>query len=209
MEIFGDAGRGDFNVIRELNEVCGTSGDIREVMEEFNACIQDTGLLSLPMQERFSTSYYYSLTSCTSDHSSLVLYGDRQQQLRDIFRFDNYLTLSPNYIASVQNIWQHEVVGVPMYAITRKLQALKPAFLHMRCNKGDLTINVQLAKGFLETAQQLVSTERRNELFVLLEYYCRLVYTKAVKLEQIMLQQRAKMQWMDERGESMFTNFLS
>ncbi|KAL2251392.1 UNVERIFIED_CONTAM: hypothetical protein Sindi_2261500 [Sesamum indicum] len=160
-------------------------------MEEFTACIQDTGLLPLPMQgewftwhnrssnsrslwkmldrmlindawlERFPTSYYYSLNPRTSDHSLLVLCGDRQQQLGDMFRFDSYLTLSPNCIPSVQNVWR---------------------------NKGDLTMNLQLAKEFLETAQQLVCTDRRNELFLLLEHCCRLVYAKTVKLGQVMLQ---------------------
>ncbi|KAL2226586.1 UNVERIFIED_CONTAM: hypothetical protein Sindi_2017300 [Sesamum indicum] len=41
---------GDFNVIRDLSEVCGASGDIRLAMEEFNNCIQNAGLLPLPMQ---------------------------------------------------------------------------------------------------------------------------------------------------------------
>ncbi|KAL2248168.1 UNVERIFIED_CONTAM: hypothetical protein Sindi_2669100 [Sesamum indicum] len=149
---------GDFNAVRDLSEVCGTSGDIRMAMEEFNACIQSTALHSLPMQgewytwhnssttsrslwkqlhrmlindtwlTRFPTSCYTSLLPQTSDHSPLVLNGDRQMQLGGMFRFDNYLTLSPNFIPSVQNVWQHAIVGVPMYAITRKLKDLKPVF---------------------------------------------------------------------------------
>ncbi|KAL2235456.1 UNVERIFIED_CONTAM: hypothetical protein Sindi_1277800 [Sesamum indicum] len=59
-------------------------------------------------------------------------------------------------------------------------------------------MNVQLAKGFLDEAQQLVSSDRQNELYLLLEHCCRVVYAKAAKLEQIMLQQRAKMQWMKD-----------
>ncbi|KAL2246967.1 UNVERIFIED_CONTAM: hypothetical protein Sindi_2549000 [Sesamum indicum] len=55
----------------------------------------------------------------------------------------------------MENIWQHEVIGVPMYAVTRKLKALKPVFRQQRKNKGDLSHNVQLAKGFLEEAQNL------------------------------------------------------
>ncbi|KAL2247305.1 UNVERIFIED_CONTAM: hypothetical protein Sindi_2582800 [Sesamum indicum] len=39
---------GDFNVVRDLSEVCGTSGDIRIAMEEFNVAIQNTRLLPLP-----------------------------------------------------------------------------------------------------------------------------------------------------------------
>ncbi|KAL2253011.1 UNVERIFIED_CONTAM: hypothetical protein Sindi_0095800 [Sesamum indicum] len=91
---------------------------------------------------------------------------------------------------------ENTIVGVPMFAVTRKLKALKPVFREQRRKKGDLTLNVQLAKGFLDEAQQLVSSDRQNEAFLLLEHCCRLVYAKAAKLEQIMLQQRAKMQWM-------------
>ncbi|XP_011083377.1 uncharacterized protein LOC105165918 [Sesamum indicum] len=219
---------GDFNAVRDHSEVCGASGDIRTAMEEFNYCIQNAGLLPLPMQgewytwhncsvnprnlwkrldrmlindtwiARFPTSAYLSLTPRTSDHSPLVLCGDRQQQLGGMFRFDNYLTRSPKFIPSVQNVWKHEVVRVPMYAVTRKLKALKPIFWEQRRNKGDLSHNVQLAKGFLEAAQNLVRANRQEEVFLYLEHCCRMVLAKAAKLEQIMLHHIAKMEWMKD-----------
>ncbi|KAL0420738.1 UNVERIFIED_CONTAM: hypothetical protein Slati_3096700 [Sesamum latifolium] len=49
---------------------------------------------------------------------------------------------------------------------------------------------------FLEISQQLLQLDKHNELLLHLEHCCRLVYLKATKLEQVMLQQRAKMQWM-------------
>ncbi|KAL2230743.1 UNVERIFIED_CONTAM: Transposon TX1 uncharacterized protein [Sesamum indicum] len=195
---------GDFNAVRDLNEVCGILGDIRIATEEFNAGIQEAGLLPLPMQgewytwhncstttrslwkrldrilindrwlARFPTSSYHSLLPRTSDHSPLVLHGD-----------------SPQHNGA-------KVIGVPMYAVTRKLKALKQVFRQQRRNKGDLTRNVQLAKGFLDEAQTLVSSDRENELFLYLEHCCWMVYAKAAKTEQIMLQQRAKMQWMKD-----------
>ncbi|KAL2252862.1 UNVERIFIED_CONTAM: hypothetical protein Sindi_0080900 [Sesamum indicum] len=220
---------GDFNAVRELNEVCGISGDIRMATEEFNTGILEAGLIPLPMQgewftwhncsttaqslwkrldrilindhwlARFPTSSYHSLTPRTSDHSPLVLHGDTQQHNGGgMFRFDNYLARSPDFIPNVQNIWHHEVVGIPMYAVIRKLKALKPVFRLQRRNKGNLTLNVQLAKSFLDEAQQLVSSDRQNELYLLLEHCCQIIYAKAAKLEQIMLQQRAKMQWMKD-----------
>ncbi|KAL2251659.1 UNVERIFIED_CONTAM: hypothetical protein Sindi_2288200 [Sesamum indicum] len=96
----------------------------------------------------------------------------------------------------IQNIWQHKVIGAPLYVVTWKLKALKLVFREQRRKKGNLMHNVQLAKGFLETAQILASLNRQDELFIFLEHCCRLIYFKAVKLEQIMLQQRAKMEWM-------------
>ncbi|KAL2224004.1 UNVERIFIED_CONTAM: hypothetical protein Sindi_3039800 [Sesamum indicum] len=155
---------GDFNAVRKMNEVCGASGDIRMTMEEFNAGIQEAGLVPLPMQgewytwhncstnsrslwkrldrilindrwlARFPSSCYHSLLPRTSDHSPLVLHGDRQSQTGDMFRFDNYLTHSPEFIPSVQNIWEQ------------------------RRKKGDLTLNVQLAKGFLDEAHGKTGT---------------------------------------------------
>ncbi|KAL2252827.1 UNVERIFIED_CONTAM: hypothetical protein Sindi_0077400 [Sesamum indicum] len=176
---------GDFNAVREMNEVCGASGDIRMAMEEFNA----GGMVYLAQLKhelaewlaRFPSSCYHCLLPRTSDHSPLLLHGDRQNQTGGMFRFDNYLTLSPEFIPSVQNIWKNTIVGVPMFAVTRKLKALKPVFREQRRKKGDLTLNVQLAKGLLDEAQQLVSSDRQNEAFLLLEHCCRL---------------RAKMQWM-------------
>ncbi|XP_011074615.1 uncharacterized protein LOC105159302 [Sesamum indicum] len=122
---------GDFNAVRDLSEVCGTSGDIQTAMEEFNAAIQNTGLLPLPMQgecytwhnhsatprnlwkrldrmlindrwmARFPNTFYSVLTPRTSDHSPIVLYEDRQQQYGGMFRFDNYLARLPEFIPSV------------------------------------------------------------------------------------------------------------
>ncbi|KAL0401945.1 UNVERIFIED_CONTAM: LINE-1 reverse transcriptase [Sesamum latifolium] len=114
--------------------------------------------------------YYVSLNARTSDHSPLVLRGDNPGQSISMFWFDNYLTLSAEFIPSVQRIWQQHIVGTAMFAVTRKLRALKPVFRAQRQKRGDLSNNVKLAEGFLEAAQLL--------------------------LEQHMLHQRAKITWM-------------
>ncbi|KAL2248038.1 UNVERIFIED_CONTAM: hypothetical protein Sindi_2656100, partial [Sesamum indicum] len=153
---------GDFNAVRDISEICGASGDVRMAMEEFNDCIQNAGLLPLPMQGE-----WYTWHNCS---------------------------------ASPRNLWKRfgniTLFGAPMYAVTRKLKALKQVFREQRRNKGDLSHNVQLAKGFLEMAQLLVSSNRHDELLLQLEHCCRFILAKPAKLEQSMLQQRAKMQWM-------------
>ncbi|KAL2235682.1 UNVERIFIED_CONTAM: hypothetical protein Sindi_1300400 [Sesamum indicum] len=121
----------DFNAVRDLSEVCGTSGDIQIAMDDFNACIESAGILPLPMQgewftwhnrsatprnlwkrldrmmindkwmAQFPNASYSTLTPRTSDHSPMVLNGDRQQRFGGMFRFDNYLAHSPEFIANV------------------------------------------------------------------------------------------------------------
>ncbi|XP_011101348.1 uncharacterized protein LOC105179428 [Sesamum indicum] len=91
-----------------------------------------------------------------------------------------------------------EIEGTRMYVVTRKLHALKPIFRSMRQQKGDLSLNVEQAKEFLATAQELLAHDRHDETLLLVEHYCRIVLMKDVKLEQSMLRQRAKMQWLKE-----------
>ncbi|KAL0449242.1 UNVERIFIED_CONTAM: LINE-1 retrotransposable element O protein [Sesamum latifolium] len=121
---------GDFNIIVDLSEVSGASGDIRVSMEEFQECITATGLITLPMQGQLFTWH-----NCSNDSHSLWKRLDRMMHLRILF-------LQLGMFGGIS------VVGTTMYAVTRKLKALKPVF-----------------------RQQL-------------------------KIEQSMLQQRAKMQWM-------------
>ncbi|KAL0306957.1 UNVERIFIED_CONTAM: Transposon TX1 uncharacterized protein [Sesamum radiatum] len=83
-----------------------------------------------------------------------------------------------------------------MFSVTRKLKALKPVFQQQRRCKGDLAMNVKLAAGFLEVAQNILQFDRHNSLLLLLEHCCMLVYLKASNLEQVMLRQRAKLQWL-------------
>ncbi|KAL0305175.1 UNVERIFIED_CONTAM: hypothetical protein Scaly_2993900 [Sesamum calycinum] len=129
-----------------------TIADIQLAMTEFRDCILDTGLIHLSVQgERFSwhncsegdrslwkrldrlivndawlgqwpSSHYQCLNARTSDHSPLVIRGDPVSH-----------TVSTN-----------------MYAVTRKLRALKPVFRTLRKKKGDLSLNVKLAAEFLE-----------------------------------------------------------
>ncbi|KAL0293706.1 UNVERIFIED_CONTAM: Retrovirus-related Pol polyprotein from type-2 retrotransposable element R2DM [Sesamum radiatum] len=62
-----------------------------------------------------------------------------------------------------------------MYAVTRKLKALKPIFRAQRQRKGDLSTNVALAKGFLESAQTMLTADRHCPTLLHLEFCCKLV----------------------------------
>ncbi|KAL0420570.1 UNVERIFIED_CONTAM: hypothetical protein Slati_3079900 [Sesamum latifolium] len=156
-------------------EVCGQSGDIRGAAEEFQECLRGTGLITLPMQGEWFTwhncsrdsrslwkrldrllvndcwlgcwpnTYYVSLSARTSDHSPLVLRGDIPIQSR---------------------ICQHRIVGTTMFAVTRKLKALKPVFRALRQKKVDLSNNVKLAASFLDAAQNLLAQDRTRFSYI-------------------------------------------
>ncbi|KAL0455551.1 UNVERIFIED_CONTAM: hypothetical protein Slati_0894300 [Sesamum latifolium] len=128
------------------------------------------------------------------DHSPLILLGYNSRQSGCLFRFDNYLAALPGFLDLVRRTWQHGIYGTPMYALMRKLMCLKPALRAVRKAKGDLSNNVIKAKGFLQDVQQLLLHDCCNDLLLCLETVARLVLLKATKMEQSMLQQRAKLQ---------------
>ncbi|KAL0455432.1 UNVERIFIED_CONTAM: hypothetical protein Slati_0882400 [Sesamum latifolium] len=63
---------GDFNTVLDDSEVCGHSGDIQAAVEEFQGCLQDTGLITLPMQGE-----WFSWHNCSRDSRSLWKRLDR------------------------------------------------------------------------------------------------------------------------------------
>ncbi|KAK4384292.1 hypothetical protein Sango_3075400 [Sesamum angolense] len=84
-----------------------TIADIQLAMTQFRDCILDTGLIHLP----WPCSHYHCLNARTSDHSPCVIRVDTVSHTVSMFRFDNYLTMSSEFTASVQDIWQHQIAG--------------------------------------------------------------------------------------------------
>ncbi|KAL0411318.1 UNVERIFIED_CONTAM: hypothetical protein Slati_3721500 [Sesamum latifolium] len=75
-------------------------------------------------------------TPRTSDHSPLLLRGYAPCTSEHLFQFDNFLATAPSFIDLVQGIWRHDIHGKTMYAITRKLKALKPVLRAKRKERG-------------------------------------------------------------------------
>ncbi|KAL0292598.1 UNVERIFIED_CONTAM: hypothetical protein Sradi_6983200 [Sesamum radiatum] len=216
---------GDFNAVLDSSEVCGRAADTGASMEEFRETIVAAGLVHLPstgcpftwhncsegsrslwkrldrmlVNEMWLVKWphasYLSALPSTSDHSPLVLLGNARTTDTIPFRFDNFLAEQPGFLTSVNQIWRHQIHGNRMYGVTCKLKSLKATFRAQRKARGDLSKNVHEAKGFLDSAQALFDCYKEDYLLSLVQC-CRLVYCAAVKIENSMLQQRAKLRWL-------------
>ncbi|KAL2237460.1 UNVERIFIED_CONTAM: hypothetical protein Sindi_0937700 [Sesamum indicum] len=102
---------------------------MRMDMEEFSAGIQEAGLMPLPMQGEWYTWHNRSSSPWSLwERLDRLLINDRCLAPR----------ISDHSLLSYMGIYSgnSEVVGLPMFAITRKLKALKPVFRQQRRNKG-------------------------------------------------------------------------
>ncbi|KAL0444841.1 UNVERIFIED_CONTAM: hypothetical protein Slati_2206800 [Sesamum latifolium] len=167
---------GDFNKILDLSEVLGPSEDII-LQWRISRRVLGTRVFCRPLA-----------THCTRVHPTTI----------GAFIFYNYLAKAPEFIDLVKVVWTQNIYGTRMYAITRKLKAMKPIFRAQRKVKGDLADNVQKAKEFLSIVQRLLPLDRQNNLLLGIKRTARLILMKASKLELSMLQQRAKMQWLKD-----------
>ncbi|KAL0327825.1 UNVERIFIED_CONTAM: hypothetical protein Sangu_1860500 [Sesamum angustifolium] len=88
-------------------------GEVVDVEQEHRLIVNDAWLGQWP------NSNYHCLNARTFDHSPLVIRGDTATHTISMFRFDNYLTLSSEFIPSVQNVWRHRIEGT---SIASKLE---------------------------------------------------------------------------------------
>ncbi|KAK4381921.1 putative mitochondrial protein [Sesamum angolense] len=169
---------GDFNAVLDDSEVRGRAADTSVSMAEFRTCILDTGLVQLPF-----TGCPYTWHNCSEGTRSLWKRLDR------MLVNEAWLEKWPgsSYVSALPR--------TKMYEVVCKLKALKAVFRRQRKQKGDLTENVKLAKGYLDKAQELFAVYRDDVLLHLVKC-CRMVYSEAIKLEMSMLKQRAKLRWM-------------
>ncbi|KAK4382247.1 hypothetical protein Sango_2890500 [Sesamum angolense] len=165
---------------------------VKELVSEFRDCILDTGLIHLPVQgERFSWH------NCSEGDRSLWKRLDKlivNDAWLGQWPCSHYHCLNARTSDHSPLVIRGDIVSHTV--ITRKLRALKPVFRTLRKKKGNLSMNVKLAAEFLGTVQQLLQTDRHNTLSIRLEKCCKMVFFRATKLEQVMLQQRAKIQWL-------------
>ncbi|KAL0290467.1 UNVERIFIED_CONTAM: hypothetical protein Sradi_7049900 [Sesamum radiatum] len=191
---------GDFNAVLDVSESCGRSAENTSAMAEFRDVITEVGLIHIPFTgcpftwhncsegsrslwrrldrvlvneiwlAHWPHASYLSALPGTSDHSPLVLRGAVQRSSGGIFRFDNFLTDLPGFIDAVRGVWRHQIYGTCMYGVVCKLKSLKTVFRAQRKTKGDLALNVTLAKSYLDSAQILFDTFQRGHLFHLRVY---------------------------------------
>ncbi|KAK2396003.1 hypothetical protein QL285_057684 [Trifolium repens] len=134
-----------------------------------------------------------------SDHSLLCLTGSILVNFvppKAQFKFLNCVSCLPDFLDCVSNSWNVPIVGRPMYVLWRKLLRLQPVMRKLSRPIMGINITLEKARNELKLTHTNLLSDRMNPLRIQHVKECTEEVIKWCDLEEQMLQQRAKIDWL-------------
>nr|GEX71961.1 hypothetical protein [Tanacetum cinerariifolium] len=114
------------------------------------------------------------------------------------FKFTNFLASKEEFLPIVKKIWDVNILGYAMFSIISKLKLLKKPLRKLKFAQGDLAKRVSDTRHELERVQTLMVNDSHNLVLREKVMACPKEYKDAMKNEESMLKQRAKVEWLSE-----------
>ena len=159
----------------------------------------DRVLSNIAFVDKFSNASAQFLPFVVSDHTPSVLnIPSGINNKPKPFKFPNFLARKPEFLPIVKKVWDCEIPGYAMYSVVSKLKLLKKPLRKFRNSQGKLSENVKVLKEELGRVQTAMVNDSHNAQFRHEEMVYLNAYTEAVKDEELMPKQRAKVTWLCE-----------
>ncbi|GJW44992.1 RNA-directed DNA polymerase, eukaryota, reverse transcriptase zinc-binding domain protein [Tanacetum coccineum] len=185
---------GDFNVILDPSESLGrTDGVLKKL---------DRVMCNGYFVEEFVNSNALFLPFVASDHTPavVVIPGMSKAKPRS-FKFANFLASKAEFLPIVKKVWEYNIPGHAMFSVVSKLKLFKKPLRKLKYAQGDLAKKVSDTRHELERIQTLMVNDSHNSVLREKEMAYLKEYKDAMKDEELMLKQRAKVEWLSE-GDS-------
>lgn len=153
---------------------------------------------------KYHESYAVFLPPGISDHSpGVARLGSSLQYKRYPFRFCNIWASDDKFHAIVNSIWATNVQGCHMYKLVQKLKLLRAPLKELhRARYTKLSEQVLHARDRMLESQRILSDDPTNPLLIDRVNRWKIDYTRAAANELRLLQQKAKVQWLQDMDKS-------
>ncbi|XP_026459010.1 uncharacterized protein LOC113359627 [Papaver somniferum] len=133
------------------------------------------------------------------DHSPMVVYiFERREHGPPPFRFFYYLSEEQEFFDIVRTAWSEKVQGNPMFVLVSKMKRVKTLITDWRKVRfNNLSESVVTAKADMVQAQAAVQLRPLDTEVASREKRVVCHYAKEARLEESMLKQQSRVQWMD------------
>lgn len=112
------------------------------------------------------------------------------------FKFINFIVIMEGFAGTVAASWREPLKVRPVYILWMKLKILQPIMQRIRNLSSDKNIKVKKDRVDLLTAQQKLITDRMNIHNIEEVKACTMEVIKWNELEEQVLKQRAKIEWL-------------
>ncbi|KAL0289800.1 UNVERIFIED_CONTAM: hypothetical protein Sradi_7064800 [Sesamum radiatum] len=170
---------GDFNAVIDSSEVCGNAAGNRASMTEFREFITGAGLVHLPF-----TGCPFTWHNCSEGNRSLW------KRLDQVMVNEAWLECWPqsSYLSALPKTSDHS--PLVLLGTERSTEHTPFRFDNFLAHQA----------GFLDSVASI--WRYKGEVLLLLVKCCRMIYCTAVTMEKRMLQQRAKLRWLNDGDQS-------
>ncbi|GJX87408.1 hypothetical protein Tco_0339422 [Tanacetum coccineum] len=164
-------------------------------MGDFRDCLGEIGVEDLVM-----SSLKFTWNKSPGRTDGLLKKLDRRAKPRP-FKFANFLVDKAEFLPIVKDVWDSHVPGHDMFFVVSKLKLLKKPLRKLKFAQRDLAKKVFESKLELERVQSMMVNDSHNSALRKRETVCVNSYKDALRDEESMLKQRAKMELLSE-GDS-------
>ncbi|GJX99397.1 retrovirus-related pol polyprotein from transposon TNT 1-94 [Tanacetum coccineum] len=165
---------GDFNASLFLDESTASGSKVDIAMREFRDCVN---MIEVSDVQRTGLQF----TTCPKP-----------------FKFFNILTSHDKFSDVVKDVWDQHICGFHMFRVVKKLKCLKKPLRKLLYEKGNLNANVVRIRADLDSIQASLDVDPFNATLREAEAKCVVEFNQAVLLEERLLKQKAKVQWLAE-----------
>nr|GEU87601.1 hypothetical protein [Tanacetum cinerariifolium] len=194
---------GDINVILDPLERSVGSSYFTASMEEFRDCLGEIGVEDLwscsAFMEKFVNSNAQFLPFVASDHTFAVVEIPVMSRAKPRpFKFANFLADKEEFLPIIKNVWDSHIPRHVMFTVVSKLKLLKKPLRKLKVTQGDLAKKVAESRHESERVQTMKVDDSHNSVLRNKEIECLKMYKDAMRDEESMLKQRAKVTWLSE-----------
>ncbi|GJT77731.1 putative RNA-directed DNA polymerase [Tanacetum coccineum] len=159
----------------------------------------DRVMSNLDFMEKFVNANALFLPFVASDHTPVVVEIPMISRAKPRpFKFVNFLANKTEFLPIIKEVWDRKIIGHAMFSVVSKLKLLKKPLRKLKYAQGDLARKVTVLKQELERVQANMVNDSHNANLRTKEMDCLKAYNDAVRDEELMLKQRAKVEWLSE-----------
>ncbi|MQL99420.1 hypothetical protein Taro_032143 [Colocasia esculenta] len=195
----------DHSSLLDLKSVGSTmSWSNRSVGARRIACRLDRALINQSWLDKFSDSYVSYGDKFHSDHTQLTIFTEEAVAGGPKpFRYFSMWAQHDNFLPTVEQAWQSQVLGSPLFVLYQKLRAVKAALkVWNRMEFGEIHHKVESATKVFHIAQEKLDVDPMNDDYAEKEKQAREDYLQSLCMEDSYAKQRAKQHWLMQTDDN-------